>query len=177
MDDITNRWRNPSLSNKEVKKVVLSKGKQKEDFMLVGKFFTKRSVNMDAVAKTFRPLWRARQNFHIRDAGNNHLVFTFEFDANMEKVLMGEPWTFDRHVVVFQRYDGRSSMNELDFGYSKFWVQIHHLPFSHLTPETAMDIGQTLGTVVLSEDTSDMMGGNFMRVRVIIDISQPLCRG
>ena len=145
--------------------------------MLVGKFFTKRSVNMDAVAKTFRPLWRARQNFHIRDAGNNHLVFTFEFDANMEKVLLGEPWTFDRHLVVFQRYDGKSSMDELDFGCSKFWVQIHHLPFSHLTPEIAMDIGRTLGTVVLSEDTSDMIRGNFIRMRVIIDISQPLCRG
>ena len=40
-----------------------------------------------------------------------------------------------------------------------------------------MDIAQTLGIVVLYEDTSKMMGGNFMRVRVLIDIFQPLCRG
>ena len=38
-----------------------------------------------------------------------------------------------------------------------------------------MDIAQTLGTVVLYEDTSKMMGGNFMQVRMLIDISQPLC--
>ena len=145
--------------------------------MLVGKYFTKRLVNMDAVAKTFRPFWRATQNYHIRDVRNNHLVFTFELDVDMEKVILGEPQTFDRHLVVFQRYDGKSSMNELDFGYSKFWVQIHHLPFSHLTPEIARDIGQTLCTIVSSEDTFEMIGGNFMRVHVIIDISQSLCRG
>lgn len=38
-----------------------------------------------------------------------------------------------------------------------------------------MDIGKSLGTVVLCENTTEMMGGNFMRVRVAIDITQPLC--
>ena len=71
-----------SLSNKEGKKVVLSKGKQIQEFVLATKFFTKRTVNIDAVAKTFRPLWRARQNFNIRNAGNNNLVFAFEIEVD-----------------------------------------------------------------------------------------------
>ena len=71
-----------SLSNKEGKKVVLSKGKQIQEFVLAAKFFTKRTVNIDAVAKTFRPLWRVRQNFNIRDAGNNNLVFAFELEVD-----------------------------------------------------------------------------------------------
>ena len=70
--------------------------------------------------------------------------------------------SFDRHLVVFQRYDGKVPMNEVDFGFSKFWVQLHHLPFNLLTPKVAMDIAQTLGIVVLFEDTFEMIGGNFM---------------
>lgn len=117
MEDITNCWTKPSLSNKEGKKVVLSKGKQIQEYVLAAKFFTKRAVNIDAVAKTFRPLWRVRQCFSIRDAGNNHLVFTFEFEADTEKTLLGEPWSFDRHL---QRYDGESPLADLDFSISKF---------------------------------------------------------
>ncbi|KAL0001169.1 hypothetical protein SO802_014950 [Lithocarpus litseifolius] len=73
--------------------------------------------------------------------------------------------------VVFGSWIGRPV--------KKMWrlVQLHHLPFNLLTLEVAMNIAQTLGTVVLSEDISEMMVGNFMRVRVLIDISQPLCRG
>ena len=33
------------------------------------------------------------------------------------------------------------------------------------------------GEVRRLENTSEMVGGNFMRFRVAIDISQPLCRG
>lgn len=164
-----------SLSNKKGKRIILSKGKQSQEFWLVVKFFTKRVMNIDAVAKTFRLLWRTRQSFNIRDAGNNHLMFAFEIEVDVEKVLLGEPWSFNRHLAVFQRYDGKVPMKELDFGFLKFWVQLH-LPFNLLTLEVAMDIAQTLGTVVLYEDTSKMMGGNFMQVRVLIDISQPLCR-
>lgn len=99
------------------------------------KFFTKRAMNIDAVAKTFRPLWRTRQSFNIRDVGNNHLMFAFEIEVDVEKVLLGEPWSFDRHLAVFQRYDGKVPMKELDFGFSKFWVQLHHLPFNLLALE------------------------------------------
>ena len=55
------------------------------------KFLTKRSVGIDVVAKTFRPLWCTRNDFRIRDAGDNHLLFTFELEFDIEMVLMGEP--------------------------------------------------------------------------------------
>ena len=64
------------------------------------KFLTKRSVNIDAVAKTFRPLWRTTQKFNVRDADENHLLFAFEVESDVDKVLMGEPWSLDRHLVL-----------------------------------------------------------------------------
>uniref|UniRef100_A0A7N2M9T7 DUF4283 domain-containing protein n=1 Tax=Quercus lobata TaxID=97700 RepID=A0A7N2M9T7_QUELO len=60
---------------------------------------------------------------------------------------MGEPWSFDRHLVVLQRYDGILPMEKVDFSKSSFWVQIHNLPLSWLTPDVAMEIGESLGDV------------------------------
>ena len=68
-------------------------------------------------------------------------------------------------------------MMELEFAKSLFWVQIHNLSFNLLSPEIALDIGETLREVVRMEDTSEMVGGNFLRVRVAIDILHPFCRG
>ena len=90
---------------------------------------------------------------------------------------MWEPWSFDRHLVVLKRYDGILPMEKMDFLKSSFWVQIHNLPLSWLTPNVAMEIGDSLGEVNKTVDISDMVGGNCMKTRVIIDITQPLCHG
>ena len=82
----------------------------------------------------------------------------------MIKVLMGEPWSFDRHLVVLKRYDGITPMEEVDFSQTKFWVQVHNLPFSWLTSDVAMEIGDTLGEVIKLDNVSEMIGGNFLRI-------------
>ena len=116
------------------------------------------------MGKTFRPLWRTRNDFCIRDASDNHLLFTFELESDLEKVLLGEPWSFDRHLVVLQKYDGTSPMEQVDFSKSSFWIQIHNLPLTCLSPDVAMEIGESLGDVNKSVNVSDMVGGNFMRI-------------
>ncbi|KAK9998737.1 hypothetical protein SO802_018340 [Lithocarpus litseifolius] len=79
--------------------------------ILATKFFTRRNVNVEAVAKTFCLLRRTRENFEL------------------------------------------------------------------LTVEAALSIGETIGSVSCPKDFGEMKGGNFMRVRVEVDITKPLCRG
>ena len=127
--------------------MALAKNKKRVEFVLAAKFLTKRNVSVDAMAKTFRPSWHKSSDFYIRDTGDNHLLFTFELESDLEKVLMGEPWSFDRHLVVLQRYDGILPMEDVDFSKASFWVQIHNLPPGYLTPKVALEIGESLGTV------------------------------
>ena len=70
--------------------------------MLATKFFTKRALNVDAVARTFRPLWRTKASFHITNVGDNILLFTFDQEVDAIKVLLREPWSYDRHLVVLK---------------------------------------------------------------------------
>ena len=65
---------------------------------------------------------------------------------------------------MLQRYDGILPMDKVDFSKLSFGVQIHNLPLSCLTPEVALEIGESLGTVNKSVGISDMVGGNFIRI-------------
>ena len=56
MEDLTLKWNKLSLSQKEGKHVALSKNKLVQEFVLAAEFLTRRNINIDAVAKTFRPL-------------------------------------------------------------------------------------------------------------------------
>ena len=56
-----------------------------------------------------------------------------------------------------------------------FWVQIHGIPMRMLDIETTIELGETLGEMSTDEE-KEMVGGDFIRVRVKIDVSKPLCR-
>ena len=91
MEELKLRWKKLSLSEAEGKK-------------LAAKFFTWRSINVEAVARTFRPLWRTKRNFEVSMAGDNVVLIAFEWEVDAKKVIEGEPWMFGRHLVVLQRY-------------------------------------------------------------------------
>lgn len=65
---------------------------------------------MEAVARTCRPLWRTRGSFHITNEGNNILLFKFGLEVDAKKVILGEPRSYDRHLVIFQRFDGSKAL-------------------------------------------------------------------
>ena len=53
MEEISKRWKKLSLTDIEGDKFDLSKEKKIPEFVLVGKFFTRRAINIEALAKTF----------------------------------------------------------------------------------------------------------------------------
>ena len=71
MEDIASRWKKLSLSDMKGKNVDLSKEKKRLEFVLAAKFLTRRSINIEVVARTFRPIWRTRRNFEVSAAGDN----------------------------------------------------------------------------------------------------------
>lgn len=124
---------------------------------------------------TFRPLWKLIGELKIRDVGDNILVFDFEDGFDLERVLTLELWTYDKHMVVFERATEIEAIPMLDFNKATFWVQIHNVPKKSLTQGIAEVVGTTIGKVVEVVDPEDDGSGNgFLRVRVAMDISKPL---
>ena len=113
---------------------------------------------MEAIGKTFKPLQRSWNEFKVREAGDHVLLFVFELETIAKRVLATKPWSFDKHVVLFQRYDTSVPARYLRFTKMKLWVQIHGLPMEMLDPKTAIKLGETLGTVSPIEHSKEIVG-------------------
>ena len=68
-------------------------------------------------------------------------------------------------------------MEELKFEKTRFWVQVHGLPYKFMNVKAAEKICEVVGNIVASTDPAETKGGNFMRIRVEMDVSLPLCCG
>lgn len=60
------------------------------------------------------------KEFKARKKGEHVVLFTLEDKTEMMKVLAREPWSFDKHLVVLQRYDGITDVREMNFNQSTF---------------------------------------------------------
>lgn len=105
------------------------------------------------------------------------LLFDFDVEVDADKVLLGEPWSYDMHLVSIQRFDGSKALKDIDFKFCSFWIQIHDIPFKFMTEDTAKEIGDTIGTIIKSGDVPEWKGGTFLRIRVRVNTTHPLCRG
>nr|POE70499.1 hypothetical protein CFP56_22899 [Quercus suber] len=81
MEDLWSRF---SLTEEEEGGAEVPRQKEEVVHRLAGKFFTKRVLNVDAVARTFKPLWRVSGELKIRDLGENILLFEFDDNLDME---------------------------------------------------------------------------------------------
>ncbi len=106
------------------------------------------------------------------------LVFAFEEESDLERVVHSESWSYDKHLVTFQRVEADTSIAEMDCRWCSFWVQIHNLPVCRMNHDYAKVLGGVLGLVEQVAESEEERGREgCMRIRVKMDISKPLCRG
>ena len=90
---------------------------------------------------------------------------------------MSEPWSFDKHLVLMQRYEKDTSIHEIQFNRASFWVQVHGISLRYMTMEAAEKICAVIGDVSRPMDPRESEGGMFLCLKISIDLSLPLCRG
>ena len=176
MDELANHCKGLSLSDREVPTFDLEEEMATLEFIIVAKFFTKRALNMDAIASTFQPLWRSKNGFKVKNMGNHIVLFIFDNKREVETIIENKPWSFDKHLMVLQRYDKDTPFEELQFNYTSVWVQVHDISIRFMNQKVAARICNQVGTVIKKQE-AEGEGGSFMRVRIRVDITIPLSRG
>ncbi|KAK9984156.1 hypothetical protein SO802_033681 [Lithocarpus litseifolius] len=120
MEEITMGWNKMSLQGPEEEKFDLRSDMGSREFILA-KFYTKRVLNVDAIAHNFSQLWRTRNGFKIKDQ------------------------------VVFQRYDNSTHVRNLNYERVPFWVQVYDIPFSFMNKTVAKGLCSGIGEVCPSD--------------------------
>ena len=177
MDELANSWNRLTLSEREGPGCSLTHEETVKEFSIAAKFLTRRALNVDVIAKTFTPLWRARSGFKIQKFEDHKILFTFDNEEDVERILSSEPWSFDKHLVVMERYEGDKPLNEIRFERTILWVQVHGLPVKYMSVEAGIKICEVIGQVFRPKENRVFDAGHFIRLQVSIDLSLPLCRG
>jgi hypothetical protein len=106
------------------------------------------------------------------------VLIEFKDQSDLERVLLGEPWSYDKYLIAFQRVGVGIAVEDLQFNRVDFWVQIQNLPILCMKKSVAETLGRSIGEVIRAQvHDEDSRSGRGMRVRVRVDITKPLNRG
>ena len=76
-----------------------------EEYFIAVRFFTGRAISIEVVAQTFKLVWHTKKGFEVRDMGNHRVLFVFTNEEDVVRVIQGEPWSFDKHIVALKRVE------------------------------------------------------------------------
>ena len=121
MEDFSVMWKKLSLSEEEENEYNGQIFETTGGKVLAAKFFTRRVLNMEAIARTFKQLWRTKKSFEIKGMGSHMVLFVFSDKMDANRVLLGEPWSYDKHLVSLRRMEKTVAVKDLVFDKTFFF--------------------------------------------------------
>lgn len=94
------------------------------------------------------------------------MLFIFDNISDVERIIENQPWSYDKHLVIMQKFDESMKFHELAFDRAWFWVQVHDIPVHFISKKVAESICEIVGEVRRSPESTEDDGWTFIRVRV-----------
>ena len=133
---------------------------------------------MEAITRTLKIMWGSRCSFDICDLGNNIVLLLFDDEDDPNRILMQGPWSFDKYNNGLFYLGEATIVEDTRFDITSFWVQICGLQIGCMKKENAEAIRSSLSKAEYVEEfAKGNCCGRCIRVRININIMQPLCKG
>ncbi|XP_058746072.1 uncharacterized protein LOC131618942 [Vicia villosa] len=175
------KWRDISLSKEEEEGVTAEVEEvcEEEIFQrtLAGKLWTDNHFNTRAFINTMIGAWKLKHQVETQELSKNLFLFRFATKRDLESVLRNGPWSFDRNLLILTRVSGEEQPSALNMHFGVFWVRIYELPLMLRTEAMARKLGGILGSLEEVDQNDAHRNGRFLRIKVSIDLKQPLKRG
>ncbi|XP_060965059.1 uncharacterized protein LOC133034062 [Cannabis sativa] len=142
---------------------------------LVGRFLTERTIDFQAMQHKMASLWRPVRGLFVKELDPNCFLFQFYHEMDIDRVIEGSPWTFDRVPLVFERLKSGDNPRMVVLNHLDFWVQLHDITSGFKSVSVAKDIGNYIGKF-LKTDPNDFKSvwRDYLRIRVSICVDVPL---
>ncbi|KAM3364598.1 hypothetical protein ACQJBY_014758 [Aegilops geniculata] len=163
------------LKEDELQDVVVEEGELPAEatrWMAIARVHTDKSYSQYWFYKNMRVAWDLAQEVKIRPLEDNLYTLQFSCLGDWERVMEEGPWNFKGKAVVLAPYDGFTKPSLIELNKIDIWIQIHDLPDGYFPKVKALS--STVGEFIFAEPKSHDFEGNFVRVRVRIDVTKPL---
>lgn len=142
---------------------------------LIGKLWTKRSLNPTAFMSTIKNVWVTQHGVDISMIGKNTFQFQFYHWKDKEKVLNGQPWHFDKVALLLTDMNAAQKPSNLQFYALPMWVRIYNIPFrGRFNENNARVLGEKIGEYVDMDKSESIGMEKSLRIRVRLDVRKPL---
>nr|POE88708.1 hypothetical protein CFP56_55440 [Quercus suber] len=165
-DEMEEMWKKLSFTEEEGESISLGSSTT-EAAKLVGKncivmkVLSHRCMNIEALRKNLRMLWKPNKGVQINEIGEELFLVEFGDGRDKKRVMDMSPWTYEKQLILLKEFVGEQVPKEISLWQSPFWVQIHNLPLNSRTREMGWAIGSKLGEI-MDVDVADSgsNGGN-----------------
>jgi hypothetical protein len=142
---------------------------------LIGRFLTNKPIRSHMVKGHMRDVWSLVKGIDVREVNMGVFIFQFCHHRDIQKVLKGGPWFFNKHMLVLGAMTEGESPEQVQLNTVPFWIQIHNLPAGYMAETVGRNIGNYVGEFLeYDEKNSSDFWRRYMRVRVMVDVRKPL---
>ena len=182
-DELEELWKKLTLTEKEEKDIILGSNstkvaKEARKNCIVVKVLTQRSVNVEALKKNMRMLWKPNKGLQFSEIEDNLYLAEFGDSRDKKKVMEMRAWSYEKQLVLMREFEGKLVPKEISLRWSLFWIQIYNLPLKSMTSGTDYVIGGKIREVLeVDVPEKGVQWGKYLRVKVNIDTTRKIMRG
>uniref|UniRef100_A0A803QN19 Reverse transcriptase domain-containing protein n=1 Tax=Cannabis sativa TaxID=3483 RepID=A0A803QN19_CANSA len=114
---------------------------------------------------------------YVKELNPNLFLFQFYHEIDIQRVIEGSPWTYDRKPFIFTRLKEGDNPRLVGINHLDMWIQLHDLQSGNQTLSVVTALGNYIGQF-LESDQNNFVGvwREYLRVRVRIDVRKPIKR-
>ncbi|XP_073363571.1 uncharacterized protein [Aegilops tauschii subsp. strangulata] len=146
------------------------------EFMVIARVHTDRPFSRGAFYDQMRIAWTLAQGATFTAVGENLFTITVNCLGDWKRVTEEGPWLFRDHGVLIERYDGFTNFDEVVLNRLSVWIQIVDLPPLYRKDAIIRSLAKKVEKVTSVMLNPRWGNGRIVRVRVQLDVDQPLKR-
>ncbi|PPS05425.1 hypothetical protein GOBAR_AA15248 [Gossypium barbadense] len=143
-----------------------------ENLTLLRFVWMRKTYNPDSLRAQLKSIWKTNKKFEILITGQNLFTISFEDQDDLEQIMKGRPWLFQKQLIIFDRLVQPIERNKIKLIYSPFWLKVWLCPPKYDKKDLMHAIGSTFRGVARAE-----IKGMFCRIRVNLDVQKQLRMG
>jgi hypothetical protein len=145
---------------------------------LVGRLGVIKKFNKESFKTVLLHIWRVEGKLFFKEILPNIWLFEFSDLSDKQWVLNGRPWSYDRTILVVNDFNEKIPPSKMDFSFSPLWIQFHDMPLGCMNRGIGAKIRGSIGKIEeIVVAANDVGWGRYLRVRVAINLFNPLDRG